>query len=233
MLRTERDEVKQELQRLTHTIATSRGRSPAKPTTNGIRQHSAVRKARTMDRGVQATRDTRSLNTQTIAARLSNHVSHFTQTEPQTEPVGAPPEYSANEQLKRQREVEEMAKQMNLQESLLRKLTSLQKQQKELARRKEETTNPWLRAWVLVVGALVLFMAGYLACLLAPTPATGMTYAEMRAWHNANALDYLLEYRGVLGGSKFNRWWEGGPLWLEKICYWLDEKISDGTPWPS
>ncbi|ORY83281.1 hypothetical protein BCR37DRAFT_392613 [Protomyces lactucae-debilis] len=231
-LRAERDEVKQEL---ANKVVLS-ARSVSQSLKQDLRRPSetAAERPVLMDKAVQATRETRSWGAQTTKERL-RCVSRLTQTDSVFEPAGAPPEYAADEAIKRQRDMAEMTKQMALQESLLQKLKSLQEQQRETARQKQKSpfTFTWLRAWILVTAALALFFAGYLSGMLVPSPASGMTYAEMRAWHNANALDYLLEYRGVLGGSKYYRWWEGGPLWLEKLCYWLDEKLSDGTPWPS
>lgn len=83
--------------------------------------------------------------------------------------------------------------------------------------------------------ALVFVMFGYLVALAFTTPSTsGTTYAELRAWESANAIDYImrLDQYGTMSGSGRYRWWEGGWLWVEMAGFWLEGKLLD-APWPT
>ncbi|CCG81800.1 Sporulation-specific protein 15 [Taphrina deformans PYCC 5710] len=92
----------------------------------------------------------------------------------------------------------------------------------------------WLVTWPLIVLYSLVFLGlGYiLASQASAVNAPGVSYAELKSWERANAIDYVLEYHGVMGHASNYRWWEGGWLWVEMLGYWLEEKLID-HPWPT
>lgn len=87
---------------------------------------------------------------------------------------------------------------------------------------------------ILILYSLVFVLLGYiLASRRGIAYTSGVSYAELRRWERANSIEYLIDHHGVLGhnGNTY-RWWEGGPRWVEKAGYWLEERLRDDV-WPS